>query len=146
LRSFGDVDGGADTVVDALLEAVGEDGTVAVPTFTFDNWKRVFDPVTAQSPLPSIIYRRRKTLLGMISIAWERCWRRRGWFAFRQPGMRSADCFGRRMHSGLGVEGYRQDPGLFTRIDDTFTVLDDGVVVGREKSVLDPGAMFPETE
>ncbi|MCD6384416.1 AAC(3) family N-acetyltransferase [Candidatus Sumerlaeota bacterium] len=34
LRSFGHVEGGADTVIDALLEVVGEDGTVMVPTIT----------------------------------------------------------------------------------------------------------------
>lgn len=35
LRSFGYVDGGADTVIDALLETVGDDGTIVVPTLTF---------------------------------------------------------------------------------------------------------------
>lgn len=35
LRSFGYVEGGADAVIDALLEAVGESGTVLVPTLTF---------------------------------------------------------------------------------------------------------------
>ena len=35
LRSFGYVDGGANAVIDALLEAVGESGTVLVPTLTF---------------------------------------------------------------------------------------------------------------
>lgn len=34
LRSFGYVDGGAETVIDSLLEAVGESGTVMVPTLT----------------------------------------------------------------------------------------------------------------
>lgn len=34
LSSFGRVDGGAGTVVDAVLDAVGERGTVAMPTFT----------------------------------------------------------------------------------------------------------------
>lgn len=34
LNSLGHVVGGADTVVDALLDAVGPEGTVAVPTFT----------------------------------------------------------------------------------------------------------------
>jgi len=32
LRSFGYVVGGADTVIDALLEVVGETGTVMMPT------------------------------------------------------------------------------------------------------------------
>ncbi|MDE2998468.1 MAG: AAC(3) family N-acetyltransferase [Gemmatimonadota bacterium] len=33
LRSFGTVEGGADTVIDGAVEAVGESGTVVVPTF-----------------------------------------------------------------------------------------------------------------
>ena len=35
LSAFGYVEGGADAVVDALLETVGEGGTVALPTFTW---------------------------------------------------------------------------------------------------------------
>jgi len=34
LKSFGYVDGGADAVIDALLDAVGPEGTVMVPTLT----------------------------------------------------------------------------------------------------------------
>lgn len=36
LKSFGEVDGGADTVVDSLLEVLGSKGTLAVPTFNFE--------------------------------------------------------------------------------------------------------------
>lgn len=46
LRRFGRVQGGADTVVEALLEAVGPDGTVVVPTLTFGSFNEqqpVFD-------------------------------------------------------------------------------------------------------
>lgn len=42
LSSLGDVDGGAATVVDALLDAVGPGGTVAVPTFT--RYDEPYDP------------------------------------------------------------------------------------------------------
>lgn len=35
LSSLGPVDGGADTVIDAILDALGPDGTLVVPTFTY---------------------------------------------------------------------------------------------------------------
>ena len=35
MRTFGQVEGGADTVVDALLEVLGPSGTLVVPAFTF---------------------------------------------------------------------------------------------------------------
>jgi aminoglycoside 3-N-acetyltransferase len=35
LSSIGEVDGGADAVVDGLLDAVGPEGTIMVPTFSF---------------------------------------------------------------------------------------------------------------
>jgi len=52
LSSFGYVQGGADAVIDALLEAVGPDGTVLVPTLTGSEMLSAenppfFDPVTA---------------------------------------------------------------------------------------------------
>ncbi|MFK7691487.1 AAC(3) family N-acetyltransferase [Paenibacillus sp. HJGM_3] len=37
LRSLGPVDGGADTVLDALLEVLGEEGLLVVPTFTYNS-------------------------------------------------------------------------------------------------------------
>ncbi|MDI6784051.1 MAG: AAC(3) family N-acetyltransferase [bacterium] len=52
LSSFGDVDGGVETVIDALLETVGEEGTIIVPTLTgtaehnADN-PPVFDPINS---------------------------------------------------------------------------------------------------
>lgn len=36
LKSFGEVEGGADAVVDAILEVIGNQGTLAVPTFNFE--------------------------------------------------------------------------------------------------------------
>lgn len=47
LSTLGHVDGGADAVVDALLETVGPDGTVAVPTFT--RYDEPYDPKTSPS-------------------------------------------------------------------------------------------------
>ena len=47
LRSFGEVDGGADTVIDAILETIGPDGTLVVPTFNYD--PGVFDPAATPS-------------------------------------------------------------------------------------------------
>lgn len=35
-KSLGGVDGGPQTVIDALLEVLGEDGTLVMPTFNFD--------------------------------------------------------------------------------------------------------------
>jgi aminoglycoside 3-N-acetyltransferase len=37
LRSLGHVTGGAETVVDALLDTIGSSGLLAVPTFSYDN-------------------------------------------------------------------------------------------------------------
>lgn len=44
LSSFGYVEGGADTVIDALLEVVGESGTVVVPTLTGSDRLSVENP------------------------------------------------------------------------------------------------------
>ena len=54
LSRFGYVEGGADAVIDALLEAVGPDGTVMVPTHT---WGTVGakDPVFDVRRSPSIV-------------------------------------------------------------------------------------------
>ena len=43
LRSLGYVKGGADTVVDAILDILGEAGLLMVPTFTFTNFIPFFD-------------------------------------------------------------------------------------------------------
>jgi aminoglycoside 3-N-acetyltransferase len=50
LRKVGSIDGGADALLDALLQTVGADGTVAAPTFSgipMDDG--VFDPATTTS-------------------------------------------------------------------------------------------------
>lgn len=48
LSSMGYVDGGAETVVDAFLEVVGDQGTLMVPTFTHSNTE-YFDPLNSPS-------------------------------------------------------------------------------------------------
>jgi aminoglycoside 3-N-acetyltransferase len=52
LSSFGSVAGGADTVIDALLEAVGPDGTIVVPTFGSSD--EVFDPSQSDTNLGEV--------------------------------------------------------------------------------------------
>ena len=52
MRTFGHIDGGAETVVTALLEVLGERGTLVVPTFTFAHEAEQFpiiDPVNDPS-------------------------------------------------------------------------------------------------
>jgi aminoglycoside 3-N-acetyltransferase len=55
LSSLGYVEGGAEAVVDALLDALGPDGTLMVPTFNhgcreaFDDADQIFDPETTRS-------------------------------------------------------------------------------------------------
>lgn len=51
LAALGDVEGGADTVIDALLEAVGPDGLVMVPTFMANS---PFDRKTSATGLGKI--------------------------------------------------------------------------------------------
>jgi aminoglycoside 3-N-acetyltransferase len=46
LSQFGRVDGGADTVIDAIIETVGESGTVLVPTLTGDETLSPENPPT----------------------------------------------------------------------------------------------------
>lgn len=42
LKSFGEVNGGADTVIDAFLEAVGSNGTVVVPTLSMKDFSSAY--------------------------------------------------------------------------------------------------------
>ena len=61
LRPFGNVEGGAETVVDALLEVLGPRGTLVVPTFTFKHeaataagQKPLIDPAADSSEMGAI--------------------------------------------------------------------------------------------
>ena len=67
LSSLGHVEGGADAVIDALLDVIGETGTLAMPTFTFPP-KPVFDPRTTRSTTGLITetFRRREGVLRSI--------------------------------------------------------------------------------
>lgn len=53
LSSLGTVEGGAEAVIDALVEAIGADGTLVMPTFTFPP-EPVFDPKTTRSTVGQI--------------------------------------------------------------------------------------------
>lgn len=63
LTSIGNVVGGADSVVDALLDAVGEDGTIVMSTLT--GWFQPFDAATSPSAVGAIseVFRRRPGVL-----------------------------------------------------------------------------------
>lgn len=57
LRSIGLVDGGPETVVDALLQALGPQGTLVVPTFTYPTAGEpdfVFDPTHTPSQMGAV--------------------------------------------------------------------------------------------
>lgn len=64
LSSMGRIAGGADAVTDALLEAIGEEGTLAMPAFTFPP-DSVFDPRTTRSTVGLIAktFRKRRGVL-----------------------------------------------------------------------------------
>jgi len=61
LRSIGEVAGGADTVVDALLAAVGRSGTLVMPSFNHKA-AQVYNPMTTPTTngaIPDAMWRRR---------------------------------------------------------------------------------------
>jgi aminoglycoside 3-N-acetyltransferase len=60
MSAIGHVSGGADTVVDALLAAIGKRGTLMLPTFTHGSTK-VFNPMASPSTngaIPNALWRR----------------------------------------------------------------------------------------
>ena len=58
LSSFGEVVGGADTVIQAILNVIGPQGTLAVPTFNYQ--PDVWDPETTPSIVGAITERLRQ--------------------------------------------------------------------------------------
>lgn len=50
LKSFGRVDGGAETVISALKEALGEGGTLVMPTFSQKNFATVYQDWSLDRP------------------------------------------------------------------------------------------------
>jgi len=58
LRSFGYVEGGPEAVVDALLETVGPQGTVVVPTFTYGVIFDVAEDPPRTGRIPQVFWRR----------------------------------------------------------------------------------------
>jgi len=55
LSAFGYVEGGADAVIDAILEAIGPGGTALAPTLTFDRrWSPEVPPVFDVRTTPSV--------------------------------------------------------------------------------------------
>ena len=69
LKSFGKVENGADSVIDALLSVLGRDGTLVMPTFTWDSFHNktagVFDIANTPSETGIIteVFRKRKGVL-----------------------------------------------------------------------------------
>lgn len=69
LSSFGYVKGGADTVIDALLEMVGDSGTLVMPAFTWegfhDKQNIIFDLVNTPSEVGRIteVFRKREGVM-----------------------------------------------------------------------------------
>ena len=51
LKNLGYVKGGANTVIDAVMEVTGEHGLFMVPTFTFTNFTAFFDPERTPSQM-----------------------------------------------------------------------------------------------
>lgn len=72
MRTFGRIDGGADAVIDALLDVIGPRGTLVVPTFTFAHEAEdnpVIDPANDRSEMGIITETTRKRPEAMRSTA-----------------------------------------------------------------------------
>lgn len=64
LSAIGEVEGGADTVVDALLQAIGKRGTLMMPSFNHRS-AQVFNPLatpTTNGAIPDAMWRRREAV------------------------------------------------------------------------------------
>ncbi len=62
LSAIGYVEGGADTVIDALLEAIGEEGTLMMPSFNHRG-AQVYNPLTTPTTngaIPDALWRRKE--------------------------------------------------------------------------------------
>ncbi len=66
-KSLGNVKGGADAVIDAFLDAVGEDGTLIFPTFCQNDWEHVYENWHMDAPSDvgylTNVFRKRKDAL-----------------------------------------------------------------------------------
>jgi len=73
MRTFGPIDGGADAVIDALLEVIGPRGTLVVPTFTFAHEAEddpIIDPESDRSEMGIITETARKRPAAVRSTAY----------------------------------------------------------------------------
>jgi len=62
LSSFGNVEGGADTVIDALLKVVGKEGTIIVPTFSSEKPFRIKKSPTLLGTIPEALRNRKDSV------------------------------------------------------------------------------------
>ena len=72
MRTFGPIEGGADTVIDALLDVIGRGGTLVVPTFTFAHEAEddpIIDPAVDRSEMGIITEIARKRPEALRSVA-----------------------------------------------------------------------------